>query len=69
MTKATLTPPELLTKADVAKLIQVSTRQVENLVKAGSLPAPIRLSHHPRWRRSQLMAFLDAQSTGTPDDE
>lgn len=51
--------PELLTKADVAKLLQVSGRQVEILVKARRLPQPLRLSNHPRWRRSELMAFLD----------
>ena len=58
--------PELLTKADVAKLLQVSGRQVEILVKARRLPQPLRLSTHPRWRRSELMAFLDGLGA---DDE
>ena len=56
------TTAELLTKSDVAKLIQVSGRQVELLVKAGRLPEPIRLGTHPRWRRGVLMAFLDSLS-------
>ena len=51
--------PELLTKADVAKLLQFSGRHVEILVKDGRLPQPLRLSNHPRWRRTELMAFLD----------
>lgn len=54
----TLVPPELMTKKDVAAEIQVSGRQVENLVKAGRLPQPIRLGSHPRWIRSELMAHI-----------
>ncbi|MEZ6125389.1 MAG: hypothetical protein R3C49_19760 [Planctomycetaceae bacterium] len=45
MTKATLPPPELLTKTDVAELIQVSTRRRE-LGQIRRPPAPIRLGHH-----------------------
>ena len=52
--------PEFLKKTDVAELIQVSTRQVELLVKAGRLPEPIRLGTHPRWQRSELLTFLDS---------
>ncbi len=55
----TRTPePELLTKTDLSKLLQVSGRQIENLVKSSRLPKPIRLGTHPRWRRSELMEFL-----------
>ncbi len=57
--KDSLCPPELLTKSDVGKVLQVSGRQVENLVRAGKLPQPIRLGAHPRWRRGELLAFLD----------
>lgn len=55
-------PPErvLLTKSDLSKLLQVSGRQVENLVRNGRLPQPIRLGTHPRWRRAELMSFLDS---------
>ena len=63
---------ELLIKADVAKLLQVSGRQVEILVKARRLPQPLRLSNHPRWRRSELLAFLDglaaADESANPQD-
>lgn len=58
MTTATLIPPELLTKSDMAKLMQYSEKQIQNLVKAGSIPAPIYIGKHPRWRRSEIMAFL-----------
>ncbi len=56
--------PELLTKSDVGKVVQVSCRQVENLVRAGKLPQPVRLGSHPRWRRTELMAFLDGLQAG-----
>lgn len=56
--------PELLTKSDVAKLLQVSGRQVENLVKNDRIPKPIRVGTHPRWRRGQLMSCLDALANG-----
>ena len=54
--------PELLTKTDVAKLLQVSGRQVENLVRLKKLPVPVRLGTHPRWRRGELFRFLDSLS-------
>jgi predicted DNA-binding transcriptional regulator AlpA len=60
-TKANIVP-EYLRKEDVATLLQMSGRQVELLVKAGRLPQPIRISSHPRWRRSELIAFIDSLS-------
>ncbi len=54
--------PELLTKTDVAKMFQMSGRQVENLVRLKKMPEPIRLGTHPRWRRAELMNFLDSVS-------
>jgi predicted DNA-binding transcriptional regulator AlpA len=59
MKKPIKTEPELLTKTDLSNWIQVSGRQIENLVRAKRLPEPIRLGKHPRWRRSELMAFID----------
>jgi predicted DNA-binding transcriptional regulator AlpA len=51
--------PVLLRKDDVAKVLQVSTRQVENLVRAGRIPRPVYLSpQSPRWVRAELMAAL-----------
>ncbi len=58
--------PELLTKTDVAKLLQVSGRQVENLVRNLRLPKPLRLGTHPRWRRTELLSFLDGLSADQP---
>lgn len=59
-------PPslEFLTKKDLAAFIKVSNRQIENLVKAGRLPKPLRIGTHPRWRLSELLKFLDDLSGG-----
>ena len=57
--------PVLLRKDDVAKVLQVSTRQVENLVRAGRIPKPVYLSpQSPRWRRGELLAALGLESAG-----
>lgn len=51
--------PAILVKRQVAELLQVSTRQVELLTKAGKIPAPIYISSQaPRWRRDELFAAL-----------
>ena len=51
--------PALMTKTDVALMLQVSTRQVENLVRLGRIPAPTYLSKQaPRWRRDEVLAAI-----------
>lgn len=70
MTIATMTDPEFLTKRQVAEMLQCSTRQVEILTSKGRLAKPIYLGERsPRWRRSELLAWLDAQSAGESGDE
>ncbi len=39
--ESTTVVSELSTKADVGKVVQVSCRQVENLVRSGKLPQPM----------------------------
>ena len=57
--------PVLLTKSDVAMMLQVSTRQVENLVRLGRIPAPLYLSKQaPRWRRDDVLAALEIRLNG-----
>jgi predicted DNA-binding transcriptional regulator AlpA len=50
----------LLRKTDVAQLLGCSPRQVENLVKRGSIPKPIYVCgpQSPRWRRPELLETL-----------
>ena len=74
MKSATLIPGDLSRQADVAELPalstkkqvadwrQVSTRKVELDYNAGIFPQPVRCGKHPRWRRSDLLAWLESQS-------
>lgn len=65
MTTATQTPPELMTKKQVAEFLQCSQRQVELLTAKGRICKPVYLGESsPRWKRSELMAHLDAQQAG-----
>lgn len=58
--------PEWMTKTQVALWLQCSQRQVELLTGKGRLPKPIYLGESsPRWKRSELMAHLDAQQAAT----
>lgn len=51
----------LNTKNVVADWVGCTPRHIDNLVRAGVFPAPIRLGNHPRWCRSELFKWLDEQ--------
>ena len=62
MTIATQTPPELMTKKQVAEFLQCSQRQVELLTAKSRISKPVYLgTSSPRWKRSELLAHLEAQ--------
>lgn len=51
----------ILTKKQVAELLQCSSRQVEILVQKGRLPKPVYLGDSsPRWKRSEIEAVFEA---------
>jgi predicted DNA-binding transcriptional regulator AlpA len=51
----------VLTKRQVAELLQCSQRQVELLVQKGQLPSPVYLGDaSPRWKLSEIEAVFDA---------
>lgn len=55
------TPPSLTTTAGgVARLLQISTRQVWRLHSLGQLPKPVRLGACVRWRVQEIRDFVDA---------
>ena len=52
---------ELLAVKAVASLLGgCSTRHVYRLADAGRMPQPIRLGSLVRWRRAELMSWIDA---------
>jgi predicted DNA-binding transcriptional regulator AlpA len=58
------TLPELMTKTQVAEFLQCSQRQVELLTQKKRICQPIYLGQSsPRWKRSELMAALEANQT------
>lgn len=64
-TTATETADEILTKRQVAELLKVSTRQVELLTQKGRIARPFYLgTQSPRWKRSELLASLEANQDG-----
>ena len=57
------TPPELMTKKQVAEFFQCSERQVELLTKKGRIAKAYYLGESsPRWKRAELLASLEANS-------
>ncbi|UCC30848.1 MAG: helix-turn-helix domain-containing protein [Phycisphaerales bacterium] len=61
-TQTTSNEPECvaLSAGQVARLLAISVRHVWKLHASGRLPVPIRLGRSVRWRRQELLAWLDA---------
>ncbi len=62
--KARESAPLAVAAKEVGSLLGISVRQVWRLNSSGRLPRPIRLGGSVRWRREEIVAFLDA---GCPD--
>ena len=54
----------LLTTKEVADLMQVSQRHIQNMVKRGQLPQPLRLGKSIRFRRADIRRFLNGDADG-----
>jgi len=52
--------PTLLTVAELAELLNTSPRSIYRFSTEKKLPAPLRLGQQPRWRRSEILAWIDA---------
>jgi excisionase family DNA binding protein len=57
-------PEELLTQRQLAEELQVSLRTLERWRQEGTGPAFIRVGRSPRYRRSDIDAWLDRQRRG-----
>lgn len=51
----------LLRVQDVAERLGVSVRTMENLIKAGRVPAFVRIGRQRRWRPEDIERFLECQ--------
>lgn len=58
--------PLAIQAREVGRLLGVSLRQIWRLNSTGKLPKPVRLGGSVRWRRDEIIAFLEA---GCPDRE
>lgn len=57
-------PDRLLTPRQAAALLAIGTRTLYRWVRAGLLPAPVRLGptgKTPRWRESDILAYIEAK--------
>ena len=54
----------MVTRAQAAELLQISTRTIDELKREGRMPQPNRIGRAVRWNRSELVAWVDA---GCPD--
>lgn len=52
-------PSLLLTKADLAKHLRCSERQVDKLTADGKIPRPIILGDSRRWPRASILAWIE----------
>lgn len=55
---------QLLTAAEVGKILGLSKRQIFRLNSSGKIPASIRIGGAVRWRADEISAWLAA---GAPD--
>ena len=52
-----------LRKAEVASLLRVTTRTVENYIKSGRIPAPVRINGgRPLWDHAALLQALRGEA-------
>lgn len=59
---------ELLTKKEVAQLLRVTTRTVENYVSKALLPAPVKVGGKALWSAQAIADFVakGAHTQGSP---
>jgi excisionase family DNA binding protein len=52
--------PELLSTAEVAKMLGAGQRSVWRWAHSGVMPAPLRISGAVRFRRNEILDWIDA---------
>lgn len=62
-------PPSYLSKTRLATELDISETTVDDYVRRGLLPKPVRLGGSVRWSWIQVQALLEAHSPGGPSDD
>lgn len=59
---APASPPEplLITAEEFGNLLQISERTIWRLNSAGEIPKPVRIGGTVRWRREEVMQWIEA---------
>jgi len=62
-------PPSYLGKARLATELDISETTVDDYVRRGLLPKPVRLGGSVRWSWIQVQAILEAHLASGPSDD
>ena len=54
---------ENLTKSELAALLRVTTRTINNYIATGKVPPPVNTGRKALWDRQGLLTFLSQQAT------
>ncbi len=60
LTDGQLSQPLLVSIAEVAQMLRASIRTIERMLATGEIPEPVRLRGSRRWRREDIVAWVDA---------
>ena len=52
---------ELLTPEDIMKIFKVSRATVDNWVRDGALPKPIKMGRRIFWKLSEIEEYIESQ--------
>jgi predicted DNA-binding transcriptional regulator AlpA len=51
-------------KSTLATLLGTSVRNIDRLNSGRRIPAPVRIGSRPRWRREEILAWIEAGCPG-----
>ena len=57
--------PALITHNELAAFLVVSRKQLDRMINARSVVMPIKVAERNRWRRSDILNWLDGQSASS----
>lgn len=66
--KPVIAEAELISVRKVAELLGCSSRHIYRLCDAGKMPRPIKLGTLVKWRRSELVKWLDSNCPAVSAD-